>query len=108
VTLWPLPPVVEAVTVSCAVDRHVKGQSCRLLEPVTDRYVLMSTVSVYRGSLVEPLSESSKVLYSPPDAGPDFGVDVEDEPIKYGYQKSWCELADVRCGQVQLRPTLAR
>ncbi|MGH3403906.1 MAG: NAD-dependent epimerase/dehydratase family protein [Streptosporangiaceae bacterium] len=66
---------------------------CQRLEPVTDRYVFMSTVSVYRGWPVEPLSESSEVLFCPPDAGPDYGVDVEDGPTKYGYQKSGCELA---------------
>jgi nucleoside-diphosphate-sugar epimerase len=33
------------------------------------------------------------VLYCPPDAGPDYGEDVEDGPTKYGYQKSGCELA---------------
>ncbi|WP_216364009.1 hypothetical protein, partial [Nocardia farcinica] len=34
----------------------------RALEPVADRYVLVSTVSVYKGWPVEPLSESSAVL----------------------------------------------
>lgn len=67
--------------------------ACKHLEPVTDRYVFMSTVSVYRGWPVEPLSERSEVLYCPSDAGPDYGVDVEDGPTKYGYQKSGCELA---------------
>jgi nucleoside-diphosphate-sugar epimerase len=33
------------------------------------------------------------VLYCPPDAGPDYGEDVEDGPTRYGYQKSGCELA---------------
>ena len=69
---------------------------CGLLEPVTARYVFMSTVSVYRGWPVEPLSEGSEVLYCPPDAGPDYGEDVEDGPTKYGYQKSGCELAVTR------------
>ena len=53
----------------------------------------MSTVSVYRGWPVEPLSEASEVLYCPPDAGPGYGEDVEDGPTRYGYQKSGCELA---------------
>jgi 2'-hydroxyisoflavone reductase len=66
---------------------------CELLEPVTARYVFMSTVSVYRGWPAEPLSEGSEVLYCSPDAGPDYGEDVEDGPTKYGYQKSGCELA---------------
>lgn len=66
---------------------------CERLEPVTARYVFMSTVSVYRGWPVEPLSEASEVLYCPADAGPDYGEDVEDGPTRYGYQKSGCELA---------------
>jgi nucleoside-diphosphate-sugar epimerase len=67
--------------------------ACQRLEPLAGQYVLMSTVSVYAGWPVEPLSESSEVLYCPPDAGPDYGQDVEDGPSKYGYQKSGCELA---------------
>jgi len=66
---------------------------CERLEPVAGRYVFMSTVSVYRGWPVEPLSERSEVLYCPPDAGPEYGEDVEDGPTRYGYQKSGCELA---------------
>lgn len=66
---------------------------CQRLEPVVARYVFMSTVSVYRGWPVEPLSEASEVLYCPPDAGPEYGEDVEDGPTRYGYQKSGCELA---------------
>jgi 2'-hydroxyisoflavone reductase len=66
---------------------------CERLEPVAGRYVFMSTVSVYRGWPVEPLSEASEVLYCPPDSGPAYGEDVEDGPTRYGYQKSGCELA---------------
>lgn len=66
---------------------------CKRLEPVAGRYIFMSTVSVYRGWPVEPLSEASDVLYCPPDAGPDYGEDTEDGPTRYGYQKSGCELA---------------
>jgi 2'-hydroxyisoflavone reductase len=66
---------------------------CERLEPVAARYVFMSTVSVYRGWPVEPLSERSQVMYCPPDAGPEYGEDVEDGPTRYGYQKSGCELA---------------
>jgi nucleoside-diphosphate-sugar epimerase len=69
---------------------------CQRLERVAARYVFMSTVSVYRGWPVEPLSERSEVLYCPPDAGPEFGEDVEDGPTRYGYQKSGCELAATR------------
>jgi nucleoside-diphosphate-sugar epimerase len=67
--------------------------SCERLESVAARYVFMSTVSVYCRWPVEPLSEASDVLYCPPDAGPDYGEDVEDGPTRYGYQKSGCELA---------------
>jgi 2'-hydroxyisoflavone reductase len=66
---------------------------CKCLEPVADRYVFMSTVSVYHGWPVEALSEGSEVLYCPADAGPEYGEDVEDGPTRYGYQKSGCELA---------------
>jgi nucleoside-diphosphate-sugar epimerase len=74
------------------VPREVLASSERL-EPVAARYVFVSTVSVYRGWPVEPLSEASEVLYCPPDADPDYGEDVEDGPTRYGYQKSGCELA---------------
>jgi nucleoside-diphosphate-sugar epimerase len=67
--------------------------ACEYLRPVTAHYLFVSTVSVYRGWPREPLSESSEVLFCPPDAGPDYGEDVEDGPTKYGYQKSGCELA---------------
>lgn len=63
------------------------------LEPLTAHYVFMSTVSVYRDWPAQPLSEASEILYCPPDAGPEYGQDLEDGPTKYGYQKSGCELA---------------
>jgi nucleoside-diphosphate-sugar epimerase len=66
---------------------------CERLEPVAGRYVFLSTVSVYRGWPVEPLSEGSEVLYCPADAGPEYGEDLEDGPTRYGYQKSGCEQA---------------
>lgn len=66
---------------------------CERLEPVTDRYVFISTVSVYRQWPVAPLSEVSEALYCPPDAGSGYGEDVEDGPTKYGYQKAGCERA---------------
>jgi 2'-hydroxyisoflavone reductase len=74
------------------VPREVLA-ACKCLEPVTGRYVFMSTVSVYRGWPAEPLSEASEVLYCPPDVGPDYGEDVENGPTRYGYQKAGCELA---------------
>ncbi|MEU1809638.1 NAD-dependent epimerase/dehydratase family protein [Micromonospora aurantiaca (nom. illeg.)] len=63
------------------------------LAPVANRYVFMSTVSVYQDWPVKPLSEGSEVLQCPPDAGPDYGTDTEDGPTRYGYQKSGCEAA---------------
>jgi 2'-hydroxyisoflavone reductase len=66
---------------------------CRQLQALTARYLFMSTVSVYRGWPTKPLSDASEVLYCPPDAGPDYGQDVEDGPTRYGYQKAGCERA---------------
>jgi nucleoside-diphosphate-sugar epimerase len=80
------------VDTSGYVPRDVLA-ACECLEPLAKQYVFMSTVSVYRGWPVEPLSEASEVLYCPPDAGPDYGEDTEDGPTRYGYQKSGCELA---------------
>jgi 2'-hydroxyisoflavone reductase len=65
----------------------------RLLEPVVASCIFMSTVSVYAGWPRQELTEASPLLECPPDAGPDFGVDVEDGPTRYGYQKSGCEAA---------------
>ncbi|MFF3854732.1 NAD-dependent epimerase/dehydratase family protein [Micromonospora sp. NPDC002575] len=67
----------------------------RALAPVADRYVFVSTVSVYRDWPRKPLSEDSAVLPCPPDAGPEHGTDTEDGPTRYGYQKSGCEAAAV-------------
>lgn len=85
-------PWDAVVDTSGYVPREVLAV-CGRLEPVAGRYVFMSTVSVYRGWPVEPLSEASEVLFCPPDAGPEYGEDIEDGPTRYGYQKSGCELA---------------
>jgi 2'-hydroxyisoflavone reductase len=85
-------PWDAAIDTSGFVPRETLAVAERL-ESVVSRYVFMSTVSVYRGWPAEPLSEGSEVLHCPPDAGPDYGEDVEDGPTKYGYQKSGCELA---------------
>jgi 2'-hydroxyisoflavone reductase len=85
-------PWDAVIDTSGYVPREVLA-ACKRLEPLAARYVFMSTVSIYRGWPVEPLSEASEVLYCPPDAGPDYGEDVEDGPTRYGYQKSGCELA---------------
>lgn len=65
----------------------------RALEPAADRYVLVSTVSVYEGWPVEPLSESSTVLGCPADAGPEYGYDGDPGPSTYGFGKAGCERA---------------
>jgi hypothetical protein len=49
-------------------------------------------VNAVRGDRNE-LAEGSELLECPPDAGPDFGEDVENGPTKYGYQKASCENA---------------
>ena len=85
-------PWDAVVDTSGFVPRDVLA-ACKCLEPLATQYVFMSTVSVYRGWPAEPLTEASEVLYSPPDAGPEYGEDTEDGPTKYGYQKSGCELA---------------
>lgn len=63
------------------------------LAPVTDAYLFMSTVSVYRDWPTAPLDDTSETLFAPPDAGADYGEDVEDGPTRYGYQKAGSEAA---------------
>ncbi|MFG2064177.1 NAD-dependent epimerase/dehydratase family protein [Micromonospora sp. NPDC048871] len=83
-------PWDAVVDTSGYVPRNVLDVA-RALAPVADRYVFMSTVSVYRDWPLKPLSEQSEVLYCPPDAGPD----TEDGPARYGYRKAGCEAAAV-------------
>jgi 2'-hydroxyisoflavone reductase len=90
--------VVDAGAWDAVVDTSgyvpVNVQSvARSLESACDRYVFMSTVSVYDGWPVIPLTDESPTLYCPPDAGPEYGEDVEDGHTRYGFQKSGCELA---------------
>ncbi|MCX4470958.1 NAD-dependent epimerase/dehydratase family protein [Micromonospora sp. NBC_01655] len=63
------------------------------LSAAADRYVFVSTVSVYRDWPARPLSERSEVLDCPQDAGPSYGTDTEDGATRYGYLKSGCEAA---------------
>ncbi|MFI6367950.1 NAD-dependent epimerase/dehydratase family protein [Nocardia sp. NPDC050630] len=83
-------------------------QMARTLEPVTNRYVLVSTVSVYEGWPIEPLSEDSVVLDCPSDAGPDYGYDGDPGPSTYGFGKAGCERAVIetfgRARTAVLRP----
>lgn len=87
-----LGPWDAVIDTSGYVPREVLA-AAKALHPVTGQYVFISTVSVYAGWPVEPLSEDSEVLLCPPDAGPEFGEDTEDGPTRYGYQKSGCEAA---------------
>ena len=68
--------------------------SARELAGVVGRYVFVSTVSVYEGWPVEPLSEDSPILECPPDAGAGFGADdPRGYPTQYGFQKAGAERA---------------
>jgi len=85
-------PWDAVVDTSGYVPRNVLAMA-RRLAPLGGQYVFISTVSVYADWPVLPLTEGSPLLACPPDAGPDFGEDVEDGPTRYGYQKAGCEAA---------------
>ncbi|MEU6250452.1 SDR family oxidoreductase [Glycomyces sp. NPDC047010] len=74
------------------VPRNVL-EVARVLQPSVQRYVFVSTLSVYEGWPVQPLTEESPVLPCPPDADETFGTNTENGPTQYGYQKSGCEAA---------------
>ncbi|PRY39035.1 NAD-dependent epimerase/dehydratase family protein [Umezawaea tangerina] len=63
------------------------------LRDAVRRYVLVSTLSVYAGWPVDPLTEDSPVLDAPADAGPGFGYDGDPGPSTYGFGKAGCERA---------------
>ncbi|MBF6369945.1 NAD-dependent epimerase [Nocardia puris] len=65
----------------------------RALEPVADRYLLISSVSAYRDWPVAPLTEDSPLLDCPADADDSFGYDADPSPTKYGFGKAGCENA---------------
>lgn len=71
------------------------GMVARALEPVTERFVFVSSVSAYAGWPVEPLRETSEVLECPPDADGDYGFDGNPGPSVYGFTKAGCERAVV-------------
>ena len=85
-------PWDAVVDTSGYVPREVLAVT-RSLEPVADRYVFVSTVSVYEGWPLEPLTEDSAVLSCPSDAGPDFGYDGDPGPSVYGFTKAGSERA---------------
>jgi 2'-hydroxyisoflavone reductase len=73
---------------------RVVRDSARALANRADRYVFLSTVSVYQDWPADPLNEDSPVLACPPDAGPEFGAtDPRGYPTRYGFQKAGCERA---------------
>jgi 2'-hydroxyisoflavone reductase len=85
-------PWDAVVDTSGYVPRDVLAVS-RALEPVVERYVFVSTVSVYHGWPTEPLTEESPILNCPPHAGPDFGYDGDPGPSVYGFTKAGSEQA---------------
>ncbi|WP_112133731.1 NAD-dependent epimerase/dehydratase family protein [Glycomyces dulcitolivorans] len=74
------------------VPRNVL-EVARILQTSVQRYVFVSTLSVYEGWPTQPLTEESPVLPCPPDADETFGTNTENGPTQYGYQKSGCEAA---------------
>ncbi|MET9932875.1 MULTISPECIES: NAD-dependent epimerase/dehydratase family protein [unclassified Streptomyces] len=70
----------------------------RVLEPVVNRYVYVSTVNAYRGWPNDPLTEESEVLDGPPDADVDYGrlpADWDGPDWYYGRQKAGAERAAI-------------
>jgi nucleoside-diphosphate-sugar epimerase len=64
------------------------------LRPVVQRWVHISTVSVYEGWPHQPLTEASPLLDCPPDADESFGYTGKGgSPTKYGFQKAGGERA---------------
>ncbi|MGH3829312.1 MAG: NAD-dependent epimerase/dehydratase family protein [Pseudonocardiaceae bacterium] len=100
-------PWDTVVDTSGYVPREVLA-GARVLEPVASRYVFVSTVSVYQGWPMVPLTEDSSLLECPPDAGPDFGYDGDPGPLVYGFTKAGSERAVVETfgaeRSVMLRP----
>jgi 2'-hydroxyisoflavone reductase len=81
------------IDTSGQVPRTVAA-SAKALAGHAGRYVFVSTVSVYQGWPVEPLTEESAVLDCPPEAGPDYGENhPRGYPRRYGFQKAGCERA---------------
>ncbi len=85
-------PFDAVIDTSSYVPRETLAMA-RALDPVADKYVLVSTVSVYEDWPIKPLSESSPVLSCPSDAGPDYGYDGDPGPSTYGFGKAGCERA---------------
>ncbi len=68
--------------------------AAQALKANADRWVHISTVSVYAGWPHSPLKEESALLECPADADETFGYTGEDgSPTKYGFQKAGGERA---------------
>ncbi|MGI3198722.1 NAD-dependent epimerase/dehydratase family protein [Streptomyces sp. GLT-R25] len=78
------------------------------LQTRVQRWIHISTVSVYQGWPHKPLTEDSPLLECPADADEAFGYTGEDgSPTKYGFQKAGGERAVAEAfgdGAVFLRP----
>jgi nucleoside-diphosphate-sugar epimerase len=78
------------------------------LQTRAQRWIHLSTVSVYEGWPHKPLTEDSPLLECPADADESFGYTGEDgSPTKYGFQKAGGERAVTEAfgeGAVFLRP----
>ncbi|MFE0024944.1 NAD-dependent epimerase/dehydratase family protein [Amycolatopsis sp. NPDC059021] len=83
----------DAVVDNLAFTPRETLAAARALEPVTQRYVVVSSVSAYADWPWRPLTEESAVLECEPDAGPDPGYDGEPAPTTYGFGKAGCERA---------------
>ncbi len=84
-------PWDAVVDTSGFVPRVVRA-SARLAATAAQHYLFVSTVNVYQGWPVRPLSDSSAVLECPPDADASYGADL-GEATQYGALKAGCERA---------------
>ncbi|MCK2237159.1 MULTISPECIES: NAD-dependent epimerase/dehydratase family protein [unclassified Crossiella] len=83
----------DAVIDTSGFVPRVVLETAKALETVASRYVFISTVSVYEGWPISPLTEISPVLECPYDAGEDFGFEGDPGPSMYGFQKAGAETA---------------
>ncbi|MFE7757894.1 NAD-dependent epimerase/dehydratase family protein [Streptomyces sp. NPDC057429] len=88
----PWDAVVD--TSSSEMAPHDVLLAVRALQENADRWVHVSTVSVYEGWPHQPITEASPVLDCPPDADASFGHTGPDgSPTTYGFQKAGAERA---------------
>ncbi|WP_211269269.1 NAD-dependent epimerase/dehydratase family protein [Saccharothrix syringae] len=78
----------DAVVDTLAYVPRETSTVARVLRNHVQRYVVVSSVSAYRGWPLEPLTEASPVLDCPPDAGPGYGHDGDPGPSTYGFGKA--------------------